>query len=174
MAERAEQLRRIAVHRENKVPIKNPEAVKSLVMILHPYKEICDDKGRVVKVVGYMECHARLNGMRETIDRDIDVEVGEHFGVKGEIDQGISPAGREFLDYVIAEYMRFLQEKSESSPTPTPGVRPLPSDRPKDEARAERMRAMNAANAAARVKGKTEEAPEVAAVGVTAEVTNGG
>jgi len=148
MTVRSEQKEALARHRAEKLPIRAPLCVKELTMTLRAFREVRAEKpdgtpGKIVKVVGYLDCHARIAGRLEPITARIDVEVPSPGGLIAEINEGISAAGRAFLDEVIKAHLALCKEKS----TPPPredGMRVLPSQRPLDLAKSERMRGVNA------------------------------
>lgn len=167
MAVAADRLRQAAQARKEKVPVLAPVEIEKFSMVLVPFKEVRDVKadgqpGRLIKVVGYLDCYAEVRGMAGPIRRQIDIETGDGWGVLGEIEQGISPAGREFLEFVKNEWLAHQGEKAAQAREAAGGVRPLPSDAPKDMNKSERMRALNAARLAKNRLAKDEAEKDAA------------
>jgi len=155
VAQRSDRLKALARHRAAEVDIKCPVAIKRLTLSLRPYREVTDEKGRVFKVCGVLECSAKLAGMLDAIEIEADVEIQESFGVAGEIDQGIRPAVEILLAEIKRLYVAYKDAKQEK---PGRTVKPLFSDRGLDVSRSERMKAMNAKRAAERAAQKQAQA----------------
>lgn len=150
-AQKAEDLRCYAItdFRVNKAPamkeIKNPKT------------------GLVCKMVSVLHCEMDVAGLG-TISRDIEMEAGPLAGVTYELNSVLSPALKEFLvesEKAISEKFKLKTESVNPDAPP-----PLLSDpnRPKDEGRSARMKALNAEMTAKRRAAKEAEEAAAAAL----------
>jgi len=172
MAVVADRLRQAAQARKEKVPVLAPTEIERFSTVFVPFKEVREIKpngepGRLIKAVAYLDCHAQVKGMGSGIHRQIDIEVGEGWGVFGEIEQGVSIALREFLEFVKSEWLATQDRKVAEALEAAGGLRPLPSDRGKDPRKVEWMKSLNARKVKERQE--REEAEKLTGAGGGAE-----
>jgi hypothetical protein len=166
MAKRSDRIKATAVNLQAGAADRTPHAVKELTVTLRPYKEVREKRGggkegRVLKMVGYLECHARVSGMAKPVDREIDVEVNEGAGPYGEIDQSVLPAVHVFLDIVKNQWT--ANEKEKKKVLGPDGLRPFADADGNSTMKRADVAARNAAGAAQRraEKEKAQETPPI-------------
>ncbi len=176
MTVRSERQEALARYREAKVKILIPIAVKEFAVHLVTFKEVREPKpdgqeGRVVKVIGALKGDIRMEGMMQPVHIETDVEVNANFGLLSEINDGLAPALRQFLDIAIQRYMESKKEKLPPAvKTVVPEFRPLANPdgtapkTPKTIAASERMKAINAGNAERKAAAREYEAAGATAV----------
>ncbi len=172
MTVRSERQEALARYREAKVKILIPIAVKEFAVHLVTFKEVREPKpdgqeGRVVKVIGALKGDIRMEGMMQPVHIETDVEVNANFGLLSEINDGLAPALRQFLDIAIQRYMESKKEKLPPAvKTVVPEFRPLANPdgtapkTPKTIAASERMKAINAGNAERKAAARATMSPD--------------
>lgn len=155
-------MEREAQARKEKAKVLDLVHIKEFSVSLGDVREKRDAHGRMEKVVRLLNCRARLARLG-VVEHQSEMEAGEGYGVLGEVNQCLSPGLKEFLLKIEKAVLDAANAENQKLNTTPDGMLVLPSDRPKDPHRSERMKALNAARNAARAAGDTPAAaPEPA------------
>lgn len=155
MAKRRDILIAQAQDKEAKAVIATLRGVKSITVALGLPVRKKNEQGKVYKQVSVLHCTARVAGMLQTIEKDMEVEADEKMGVCAEMKNAVAPALAAFCDHVVATVLAKL--KADAKPLDPEVPPPLPS---MPRAPSKVMKEVGAMTAASRRGRPATEPPE--------------
>ena len=152
MAKRRDVLLAQAQDRASKAVIATLRGVKSITVALGLPLRKKNEQGKVYKQVSVLHCTARVAGMIQSIEKDIEVEADENMGVCAEMKSAIAPAFIAFCDHVVTTVLADIRKKEKPLDPDVPPQLPSEHTGP-SKARVEQAAIARAARAA---KAKTQ------------------